>query len=120
MIYKGGHKATKGSYWNLRTGERVDLAAGGTLPGRDAYCRRPMGGVYTVALGIIAFTAFTLPAIGPATVVLMWMVPVVGMMIGAAALTGKASDKVGEALAFGWRPIAAYFGGKKRSKKDRK
>lgn len=120
MIYKGGHKAGKGSYWNLRTGQRVDLPIGGTLPGKDAYCARPLGGVYTVALGIIAFTAITLPAIGPATVLIMWMVPVIGVMIGMAALAGKASFKVGEAMAFGWRPIAAYFAGRKRTKKDRK
>lgn len=120
MIHKGGHKAASGSYWNLRTGERVDLPLGGTLPGRDAYCIRPFGGVYTIALGIIAFTAITLPAIGPATVLLMWMVPVVGMLIGGAVLANRAGSRVGEAMAFGWRPIAAYFTGKKRAKKDRK
>jgi hypothetical protein len=33
MFTKGGHKVTKGTYWSLTNGQRVDIAQEGTLPG---------------------------------------------------------------------------------------
>ncbi len=104
--HKGGHKAGKGTYWNFSTGERVDIAAEGVLPGdgKTVYYRLPATGILFMGpvLGLL-YAAF-LPFIGIAMVAKLIM-----QKIGRAAL-----GPVRSGASFGWRPSESYLAGKKK------
>lgn len=110
----GGQKVEAGSYWNLETGERVELTQVGTLPGTttDVYYRIPPTGVLLVAPVLGLTYAIFLPFIGIA-------------MIATAAsrrMFGGLSEGIWKAAAFGWQPSEAYLLGKKakRTKRPKK
>jgi hypothetical protein len=103
--FRAGDRVSKGSYWDFRTGKRVDLADEGILPGDEQakYLRcspllmlffGPLVGlVYVIALPFIAL----------------------GTML---ALIGKRLlSKMASMASFGWRPREAHLGGKKKNGK---
>ena len=51
LLYKGGRKVGKGTYWNPADGHRVDIKGIGVLPGgeRTNYLKMPPGGMLIVA-----------------------------------------------------------------------
>ncbi len=104
--HKGGHRADKGTYWNFGTGERVDIAVEGVLPGdgRTVYYKLPATGILFMGpvLGLL-YAAF-LPFIGIAMVAKLVM-----QKIGRAAL-----GPVRSGASFGWRPSESYLAGKKK------
>jgi hypothetical protein len=112
MFTKGGHKVTKGTYWSLTNGQRVDIAQEGTLPGdsKMVYLKAPVGVVLATApiLGLI-FAVF-LPFIG------------IAMALGLVAqkLASGMAEAAAKSVSFGWRPVEAYLAGRKKRKSSRK
>ena len=107
----GGDKVGKGTYWNLRNGERVDIADEGTLPGsgKTTWYRMPAAAVIVAAPALGLLYAAFLPFIGIAMVVKM-----AGEKIG-----GGVMESVQSSASFGFRPSESYLSGrKKREKKD--
>jgi hypothetical protein len=111
LRHSGGEMVGKGTYWNLGNGERIDIAAEGTLPGggdRHFY-KMPAAAVIVAApvLGLM-YAAF-LPFIGIAM-----LVKLVAQKIG-----GGVMETVQGSASFGWRPSESYLSGRKnRAKKD--
>ncbi|MEK7705884.1 MAG: hypothetical protein AAB426_13060 [Myxococcota bacterium] len=107
----GGQKVEAGSYWNLESGERVELTQGGTLPGGsgDAYYRIPPAGVLLMAPVLGLTYAIFLPFIGIA-------------MVATATgrrLFGGVTESLWKAASFGWQPSEAYLLGKKGKRAKR-
>jgi len=111
MLYKGGHKVEKGTYWDAATGERVEVEGQMTLPGNDhtIYIKAKSGLVLIAGpiLGLV-FAIF-LPFIG------------IAMSLGQVGrkIAGSAVGNAAQSVSFGWRPIEAYLTGRKRQKEAR-
>ena len=113
LTYKGGIRVSKGTYWNLRKGLRVDIADEGILPGDAAstFLRMPVAVMLLSGPFIGLLYAILLPIIGIATVAAF---AVRGILRGMYNLVAKS-------ISFGWQPKNAYLSGKKRKeKKDAK
>lgn len=108
MVKKGGHKAGKGTYWNMANGTRIDLAGEGILPGgsETLYIKAPVALVVAAApvLGLV-FAVF-LPFIGIAMAVQL-----AARKVGAVLKEASAAS-----TSFAWRPIEAYLTGRKKRK----
>ena len=111
MLYKGGHRAEPGTYWNTSTGERLEVEQARELPGSEStiYLRAKSGLVLLAGpiLGL-CFAVF-LPFIG-----IVMAMGQVGRKVRESAV-GHAVQSV----SFGWRPIEAYLAGRKRNKNER-
>jgi len=111
MMTTGGQQAKSGTYWNMMTGERVDLSQAGTLPGGqdERYVKAPA--FLAVAAGPLFGLVFAifLPFIGIAMAVRLCVRKVAQGLSSAAA----------SSMSFGWRPVEAYLAGKKREKTRR-
>ena len=111
LKHTGGDRAGKGTYWNLRNGERIDITDEGTLPGdsKTAWYRMPAAAVIVAAPALGLLYAAFLPFIGIAM-----LVKLVGERIG-----GGVMESVQSSASFGFRPSESYLTGrKKREKKD--
>ncbi len=112
MLYKGGHKVEKGTYWDTSTGERVDVQQEQALPGNDhtIYIKAKSGLVLIAGpiLGLV-FAIF-LPFIGIVMTLGQFGKKVADSAVGSAA----------QSVSFGWRPIEAYLTGRKNKKEARK
>jgi hypothetical protein len=111
LKHTGGDRVGKGTYWNLRNGERVDITDEGTLPGngRTTWYRMPAAAVIVAAPALGLLYAAFLPFIGIAM-----LVKLVGEKIG-----GGVMESVQSSASFGFRPSESYLSGrKKREKKD--
>ena len=119
MLHLGGSKAGQGAYWNLADGSTVVMpSGGGTLPGaaRVPYMKRPPGGAFTATAVFAVFYALSFPVLGPAALLLMWLVPIAGVCVLCMVAMQRGSHRVAEGLSFGWQPIAAYLAGRKGRK----
>ncbi len=109
LKYKGGHKAGKGTYWNLSTGNRIDIADESALPGdnKSTYIRFPPSVMLLLGpiLGLV-YVIF-LPIIAIATVIIL----------GGGKLLRVMLSLIGKIIYFEWRPTEAYLAGKKKGKK---
>ena len=108
MLYKGGHKVEKGTYWDTSTGERVEVEQTEVLPGSDHT-------IYIKARsGLILIAG---PVLG---LVFAIFLPFIGIVMSLGQVGRKVADSaVGHAaqsVSFGWRPIEAYLAGRKRKK----
>jgi hypothetical protein len=111
MLYKGGHRVEKGTYWDTATGERVDMEHDQVLPGSE-------GTIYLRAKSAVVLLA------GP---VLGLLFAIFLPLIGIVMTFGQVGKRVGESAAgaaarsvsFGWRPIEAYLAGRKKVKDQR-
>jgi hypothetical protein len=110
LKHTGGDRAGKGTYWNLRNGERIDIAEEGMLPGdsKTTWYRMPAAAVIVAAPALGLLYAAFLPFIGIAMVVKM-----VGEKIG-----GGVMESVQSSASFGFRPSESYLAGRKKGKKD--
>lgn len=105
---KGGEKASKGTYWNIANGERVDAEQGQVLPGnaKATYLKgHPVVILLTAPILGLVYAGF-LPFIGIAAVV---------AMLGH-KLIGGVGHEVSRVTSFGWRPVEAYLAGRKNRK----
>ncbi|HAM51940.1 MAG TPA: hypothetical protein DCP92_15100 [Nitrospiraceae bacterium] len=112
LINKGGQTVSKGTYWELRKGQRIDIADQGTLPGDKAstYLKMPSGVMLLLGPIIGLLYAILMPIIGIATVITLAVGKVLGGLYDLAA----------KSISFGWRPLNSYLSGKKKKKKDTK
>ena len=112
LTYKGGHKAGKGTYWDVRKGRRIDLAQEGVLPGSDSstYIKASAGFMLLAGPVIGLLYVVFLPLIGTATL---------ATAAGRKVLSGAASA-AGKTVSFGWRPVESYLAGRKKGKKAAK
>jgi hypothetical protein len=110
LTYRGGHKVGRGTYWDLRSGHRTDIADEGVLPGNAASTYLKMSSGVMVLLGPIIGLIYviSLPFIGIVTVA----------TLAGGKLIGGMYRLVGRSISFGWRPRTAYLAGKKKGKKD--
>jgi len=110
LINKGGHMVSKGTYWELRKGQRIDIADEGMLPGGETstYLRMPLGVMLLLGPIIGLLYAILMPIIGIATVTIVAVSKVLGALYDLAA----------KSISFGWRPKNAYLSGKKKKKKQ--
>lgn len=108
LIYKGGNSVKKGTYWDLRDGNRIDGKEVHVLPGtsKKRYLRMPTVFMVLLApfLGLLYF--LFLPA---ASVVLVILLSCKKAWV---TLTGYVS----RLAYFEWRPTESYLGGKKKGK----
>jgi hypothetical protein len=112
ITYKGGSKVGAGTYWNMSSGERIDVSAEAVLSGdgRSTFYRISSGIMLLIGPVIGLMYVLLLPFIGIGTVAVLAARKVVGGML----------SLIGKSLSFGWRPKEAYLAGKKKNKKDRK
>ncbi len=112
LIYKGGQKVGRGTYWDVRKGHRVEVAQEGVLPGGDAstYLRIPSGVV--LLLGLVSGLFYVV------------FLPFIGMALMAAVVGRKIVDVLvslaGSSFSFDWRPKNAYLTWKKKEKPKEK
>jgi len=111
LTYKGGNRVSKGTYWNLRKGLRVDVAAEDILPGDAAstFLRMPVAVMLLSGPFIGLLYSILMPIIGIATV---------AAFAGRGILRGM-YNLVAKSVSFGWRPMNAYLSGKKKDKKEK-
>jgi hypothetical protein len=114
MLYKGGHKVEKGTYWDASTGERIEVEQAQVLPGNDHHIYiKAKSGLVLIA-GPILGLAFAL------------FLPFIGIVMSLGQVGRKVADSsighAAQSVSFGWRPIEAYLTGRKQKKeaKDRK
>jgi len=119
FTWKGEQKAGPGTYWDMETGERVDLKEEDILPGEKTtkYIKASSGVMllFGPVLGLIY--AIFLPLVG-----IVMTIHFAGMKIAGAgkrAIRGMA-DAVVQSAFFGWRPIQAYLISKQKGKKREK
>ncbi|HXY54793.1 MAG TPA: hypothetical protein VEM40_09015 [Nitrospirota bacterium] len=112
LINKGGHWVSKGTYWDLRRGRRIDIADEGALPGGETstYLRMPSGVMLLLGPIIGLLYAILLPIIGIVTVAALAVYKILGGLYDLAA----------KSISFGWTPKSAYLSGKKKKKQDTK
>lgn len=111
LKHSGGQKVSKGTYWNLSSGQRFNVAGDAVLPGDGSttYYKMPSMGILILAPFIGLAYAVFLPFIGIAM-----MLKLVGqkMFGGLFRTTAKSAS-------FGWRPQESYLSGKKDKSKDK-
>ena len=110
FMYKGGSKVEKGTYWELSSGQRIDVTNEAILSGGNSstYLRINAGVMLLAGPVIGLLYVVLLPFIGIATVT----------AVAVRKVFGGAFNLIGKSLSFGWRPSTAYLAGKK--KKDKK
>ncbi len=106
MFYRGGSQVGPGSYWDLKQGERIKAAADVILPGvHNRFYIKASTATMVVAA----------PLAGLAFVVLF---PFIGTALAIGLFVRRVLAGIGRSLvksrSFGWKPIEAYFSGKKR------
>jgi hypothetical protein len=108
FTYTGGYRAGRGTYWDMKTGERFDMKSEGVLPGESKARYLKLSTAVMLLLG---------PIIGLAYVVFL---PLVGIATAATLFVRKAFGgmfSVGRNIvSFGWRPSEAYLAGNRRKK----
>jgi hypothetical protein len=108
--HTGGQRVESGTYWDVRTGLRVDIDQEGTLPGGNGskYLKASSGAILLLGpiLGL-AYVVF-LPIMGIVTVLSLMAQRTLGVVFG----LGK------HVVSFGWRPAESYLGGKNKKKSD--
>jgi len=118
FLYKGGHSAKSGTYWDPETRERVVLKEDGILPGtsKETYFKLPESYLLIplFLLGLGLSMAFPYGVGFVAFIVLI-------ALSGALYAAGFASVKIfkemfGKTAAFGYAPTTAYMAGKKTKK----
>ncbi|MGD1076118.1 MAG: hypothetical protein ABR903_08605 [Thermodesulfovibrionales bacterium] len=103
--YKGGERVLKGTYWDFKSGNRVDMTDEGILPGdeKSKYisCSPALVLLSGPVVGLLYVVA--LPFIALGTIL---------TLAGGKLVTGLANI-----VPFGWRPREAHLGGRRKKQK---
>jgi hypothetical protein len=112
LTYKNGNKVGKGTYWDLASGRRIDVAGEDVLAG---------DGTATYVRMSPAVVLLSGPFIGLLYAILM---PFIGMAaavtLGARKVLGGLYSPVAKSISFGWQPRSAYLAGKKKKREEEK
>ena len=108
LTYTGGNRAGRGTYWDVSTGHRFDIAGEGVLPGQNKTRYVKASSVVMLLFGPIMGIAYVvfLPIMGIATFAAM----IVQKVFGGILSVGR------NIVSFGWRPSEAYLAGKNKKK----
>ena len=120
LTWKGEQQTVAGTYWDISTGERLEMQDGQILPGSRSKTYIKASGTTVVLLGPVLGLAFAifLPFIGIALAIYFTGNKVIS--VARRAFRGRVNE-AGKALTFGWRPLQAYLANKrKESKRNRK
>ncbi|HWR89349.1 MAG TPA: hypothetical protein VN260_03750 [Dissulfurispiraceae bacterium] len=106
LIFHGGQKVGRGTYWSAADGMRLDVDRDGTLPGDDKSSYYRLSPAVMVIMGPFIGLAYVicLPFIGIATI--MAAIARKGVGLGVSLIKNLVS--------FGWRPSESYLAGKKK------
>jgi len=111
LTYKSGNSVGKGTYWELTTGQRIDVAHEAVLMGGGNAGYFKMPAVVLLLVG---------PLIGLLYVILM---PLIGMVTVAVlalrSILGGLYDLAARSISFGWQPGSAYLTGKKKKEEKK-
>jgi hypothetical protein len=112
LTYKNGNKVGKGTYWDLASGRRIDVAGEDVLAGDGTATYVRMSPVAVLLSGpfIGLLYAILMPFIGMAAAVTLGVRKVLGGLYSPAA----------KSISFGWQPRSAYLAGKKHKKEEEK
>ncbi len=106
IIYKGGNRVGKGTYWDFSSGRRIDVPGDAILSGGGGatYLRLRPSVVLLSGPVIGLVYAAVMPLLGIATAATLAVGRIVGGAYNLAAKT----------VSFGWTPRNAYLSGKKK------
>lgn len=105
LTYKAGQKAGKGTYWDVSSGQRIDILTETVLPGRNGTFIKGSPGIMLLAAPVIGMLyAVWLPFMGIATTA----------ALAAGVVTAGVYNLAVKSVSFGWRPENAYLSGKKK------
>jgi hypothetical protein len=104
--YKGSNKVGKGTYWDLRSGTRIDVEHEGVLPGGVNVSYRKASPVTMLLAAPFVGLAYViaLPFIAIGTVLALAVRKIFGATLGL----------LGSVMSFTWSPGHAYLAGKKK------
>ena len=116
FTWKGEQQAVAGTYWDISTGERLEMRDRDILPGSRSKTYIKASGTTVVLLGPVLGLIFAifLPFIGIAMAIYF-----AGNKVMAAArkaFRGTVKE-AGRTLTFGWRPLQAYLANKRKGTK---
>ncbi len=116
FTWKGEQKAVAGTYWDISTGDRLEMREGETLPGSSSKSYIKASGTTVVLLGPVLGLIFAvfLPFIGIAMAIYFVGNKVVAM--ARKAIRGRVNE-TGKALTFEWRPLQAYLANRRKKTK---
>ncbi len=116
FTWKGEQQAVAGTYWDISTGERIEMRDREILPGSRSKTYIKASGTTVVLLGPVLGLIFAifLPFIGIAMATYFAGKKVAGM--ARRAFRGTVTE-AGKALTFGWRPLQAYLANKRKESK---
>ncbi len=116
FTWKGKQQAVAGTYWDISTGERLEMRDREILPGSRSKTYIKASGTTVVLLGPVLGLIFAifLPFIGIAMATYFAGKKVAGM--ARRAFRGTVTE-AGKALTFGWRPLQAYLANKRKESK---
>jgi hypothetical protein len=127
FTWRGGQQAGTGTYWDVSTGDRIEMENQGMLPGDGGttYIKAPSALVLLFAPVLGLLYAIFLPFIGIAMTVTLIGKKAVGagkklaVGVGRTAVRGMV-DAAARSVSFGWRPVKAYLAGKRKGRKGAK
>ena len=106
---RGGGQVEKGTYWDPRSGLRVDLKDSGVLPGgaETLYLRVSPAGMLLIGPITGGLHVLTLPLAAIATVTVYLALGLRNVVLGV----------LGRMVSFGWRPLESHLSGGRRRKR---
>ncbi len=110
LTHAGGQKVGSGTYWEIKSGLRIDMDQEGVLPGEQSakYLKASSGMILLAGpiLGLVYIIAL----------------PIIGVVTALSLLLQKTLSSVfslgRNIVSFGWRPSESYLAGKKRKNGD--
>ncbi|HTG01344.1 MAG TPA: hypothetical protein VK654_12265 [Nitrospirota bacterium] len=119
LLWKGEQKAGPGTYWNMNTGERVELEKDDVLPGDSAtgFIKAPSSVMLLSGPLLGVMYAMFLPLVG----IIMTISFLAKKIAGIGKRAGqRIADAAGKSAFFGWRPLHAFFISKRKGGKRKK
>ncbi len=119
FTWKGEQQVGRGTYWDVSTGERIDMKGQGILPGdrSTTYIKAPSAVVLLFGPILGLLYAIFLPSVGIAMAITLAGKKVVG---AGEKVVGRMINAAARNLSFGWRPVKAYLAGKRKARKEEK
>lgn len=116
LIWKGEQQAGTGTYWDISTGERIEIKDQDVLPGGSSQKYIKASGAMMLLLGpaLGLMYAVFLPFIGIAMAISFTGTKIVNA--ARRVFRGKARE-AGKVLTFGWKPLEGYLASKRRAEK---
>lgn len=122
VFFEAGEAVKRGTYLDVQSGYRLDFRYGGVLPAGVGRRFVKVSTPSIIIFALLAGTLFviTLPFIGIATLLSVYLLPLFGVTTGVLIVGGKAVgaflEMVGRSVSFGWRPMSANLAQKRKKR----